>query len=55
MRKKEKFIGFYNGRKRLGAISFRGLSAGELKPTKELLAYDNHIKPSSIKMKIVRL
>jgi hypothetical protein len=56
MAKKEDFIGFYNSRthKLLGAISVRGLSAGELRPTGELLAYNNHIKPSSIRMKVVR-
>jgi len=56
MRKKEDFVGFYNSRthKLLGAISVRGLTASELKPTGELLAYHNHIKPASIRMKIVR-
>lgn len=52
-----KFVGFYNKAtgKRLGAISVRGLTLSEIRPTKQLLAYNNKIRPTNIKIKIVNL
>ena len=48
----EQWIILYHGEKELAAYTLRGTFPGELRDTKELLAYEKGISPADISIKI---